>query len=105
MVRRHLRRLESIAAVRTSLVALGLFIMAAAPAVGVLPGPGGILVFAAGATLVLRYSGWAKRLYVRLKRKHPKKGAWVDWGLRRQSARRRIARSKAETEANAAAGD
>ena len=27
----------------------------------VLPGPGGIIVFGAGATLVLKYSEWAKR--------------------------------------------
>jgi hypothetical protein len=26
---------------------------------------------------------------VRFKRKHPKKGAWADWGLRRQSHKRR----------------
>lgn len=70
--------------------------MAGSPALGVLPGPGGILAFAAGLTLVLKYSGWAKRLYVRFKRKNPKKGAWADWGLRRQSAKRRLERDKAE---------
>jgi hypothetical protein len=68
----------------------------AAPAVGILPGPGGVIVFAAGLALVLKYSEWAKRRYVRFKRKHPKKGRWADWGLRRQSARRREALRKEE---------
>ena len=76
--------------------ALGLFLMAASPAVGVIPGPGGVIVFAAGLTLVLKYSGWAKRVYVRFKRNHPRKGEWADWGLRRTSARRRLARQKPE---------
>jgi hypothetical protein len=79
------------------LFVLGLFVMAASPAVGAIPGPGGIIVFAAGLTLVLKYSGWAKRVYVRFKRSHPKKGEWADWGLRRRSALRRMARRKAET--------
>lgn len=77
------------ATVRTGLVVLGFFLIAASPAVGVIPGPGGIVVFGAGLTLVLRYSGWAKRQYVRFKRRHPNKGRWADWSLRRQSARRR----------------
>jgi hypothetical protein len=54
-----------------------------------IPGPGGIIVFGAGLSLILKYTGWAKRLYVRLKRKHPNKGRWADWSLRRESAKRR----------------
>ena len=46
---------------------------------------------AAGLGLVLKYSGWAKRQYVRFKRRHPNKGRWADWGMRRPSARRREA--------------
>ena len=90
--------------VRAALVILGCLLIAAAPIVGPIPGPGGIIVFAAGLSLVLKYSGWAKRLYVRFKRRHPKKGAWADWGLRRASARRRheIARSREASEAGAA---
>lgn len=80
---------------RTSLVAAGVLLMALAPVVGVLPGPAGIPIFAAGATLVLRYSGWAKRAYVRFKRKHPGKGRWADWSMRRRSARRRAERQRA----------
>ena len=93
-MRKLWRQFEASPAARTALFVLGLFIMAASPAVGVLPGPGGIIVFAAGLTLVLRYSGWAKRMYVRFKRSNPKKGAWADWGLRRRSARRRELRRK-----------
>lgn len=96
MVKKYWRQIEAVPAARTALFLLGLFIMAASPAVGVLPGPGGIIVFAAGLTLVLKYSGWAKRVYARFKRSNPKKGAWADWGLRRRSARRREALRKAE---------
>jgi len=96
MVKRYWRQVEAIPAARTALFVIGLFIMAASPAVGVLPGPGGIIVFAAGLTLVLKYSGWAKRMYARFKRSNPKKGAWADWGLRRRSARRREELRKAE---------
>ncbi len=83
------RQLERKPAVRTGLMITGFVLIALAPLLGVLPGPGGVVVFAAGATLALRYSEWAKRRYVRFKRRHPKKGAWADWGLRRESAKRR----------------
>ena len=76
-------------AVRTALVVLGFFLIALTPLVGPIPGPGGVIVFGAGLTLVLRYSDWAKRQYVKFKRKHPRKGAWTDWGLRRGSHKRR----------------
>lgn len=75
--------------VRYALVALGFLLIASTPIVGPIPGPGGIIVFGAGLSLILKYTGWAKRLYVRLKRKHPNKGRWADWSLRRASARRR----------------
>jgi len=82
-------------AVRISLVVLGVLLMISSIFVGPLPGPGGIIVFAGGLTLTLRYSEYAKRLYVRFKRKHPKKGEWADWGLRRRSYKRRREREKA----------
>jgi hypothetical protein len=80
--------------VRHALVALGFLLVASTPLVGPIPGPGGIVVFGAGLSLILKYTGWAKRLYVRFKRKHPKKGSWADWSLRRASARRREALRK-----------
>jgi hypothetical protein len=83
------RRWTDIPLVRQCLVAIGFLLIAITPLVGPIPGPGGIIVFGAGLSLILKYTGWAKRLYVRFKRKHPNKGRWTDWSLRRQSARRR----------------
>jgi len=80
---------SQIPAVRTGLTIIGVLLMLVSPALGILPGPGGIIVFGAGLGLALKYSEWAKRQYVQFKRKHPKKGRWADWGLRRRSARRR----------------
>ena len=88
-IRQKWLALGRVPAVRTGLFVLGILLILAAPAVGIFPGPGGIIVFAAGLGLVLKYSGWAKRRYVRFKRRHPNKGAWADWGMRRPSARRR----------------
>jgi hypothetical protein len=91
-------------AIRAVLVGLGFLLIALTPLVGPIPGPGGIIVFGAGLTLVLKYSGWAKRVYVRLKRKHPRKGAWADWSLRRRSAKRRQALIRERQAAEEAAG-
>ena len=76
---------------RQALFLLGIVLIIVSPLVGAVPGPGGVVVFAAGLGLVLKYSGWAKRQYVRFKRAHPNKGRWADWGMRRPSARRREA--------------
>ena len=78
--------------VRTGLFLLGCFMVVVSPLVGAIPGPGGIIVFGFGLGLMLKYSEWAKRQYVRFKRRHPNKGRWADWGMRRTSARRREAR-------------
>jgi ribonuclease P protein component len=92
------RHLTNYPAVRSALVVVGFVLIGLTPLVGPIPGPGGVVVFAAGLTLVLRYSAWAKRYYVRFKRRHPKKGDWADWGLRRPSAKRRQALLKAQQE-------
>lgn len=73
---------------RLCLLALGVVLLLAAPAVGILPGPGGIVVFAVGLALVLRNSQWAKRRYVLLKRRWPKLGHLADRGLMRRRRRR-----------------
>ena len=86
--------------VRYTLVGIGCLLIAITPLVGPIPGPGGVIVFAAGLSLVLKYSGVAKRIYVRFKKKHPNKGRWADWGLRRQSARRREEIAKARAQAH-----
>lgn len=81
---------------RLALLLLGCLLLALTPIVGVLPGPGGVVLFALGMGLVLKNSRWAKRRYVRFKRRWPRPGGWADWGLRRPSARRRqtLARSR-----------
>lgn len=68
---------------------VGVILMLLSPVAGVIPGPGGIFVFAIGLAMVLKTSMWAKRRYVDFKRWQPKAGRWADWGLRRRSARRR----------------
>ena len=80
--------------IRQGLLVLGCLLIVIAPLVGVIPGPGGVFVFAAGLALVLKNSEWAKRLYVKFKKRHPNKGRWADWGMRRLSARRREERLK-----------
>jgi hypothetical protein len=93
-IRQRWLALGRIPAVRSALFVLGLLLMLVSPALGVLPGPGGLIVFGAGLGLTLKYSEWAKRQYVVFKRKHPNKGRWADWGMRRRSARRREALRK-----------
>jgi hypothetical protein len=68
-----------------------------------IPGPNGVLFAAAGLSLVLKSSLWAKRHYARLKKKRVKIrgrhiviGEWTDWALRRQSAKRRKRLAEAE---------
>ena len=88
-IRSRFAALTEIPAVRTGLAVFGCLMMLTAPAAGILPGPGGIFLFAGGLALTLKYSEWAKRKYVAFKRRHPKKGDWADWGMRRKSAARR----------------
>ncbi len=57
---------------------LGWALIAVAPLVGIVPGPGGIFVLAAGAAILIRHSCWAKRHYVRVKRRWPKLGRATD---------------------------
>ena len=72
-----------------SLFGLGVVLLLLSPVVGVIPGPGGIVVAGIGLALILKTSMWAKRHYVRVKRWQPKAGRWMDWALRRPSAKRR----------------
>jgi hypothetical protein len=98
----RLLALRDTKAVQSILFVLGvLLLFVAAPLASPLPGPGGLLLAAAGLTLVLRTSLWAKRRYVRFKRWQPKAGSWFDWGLRRGSARRREALRKERERAEA----
>lgn len=78
---------------RKFLLIVGCGLILVSPVVGIVPGPGGIFVFAAGIGLMLRTSTQAKRVYVRAAKRWPKLGEWTDWGLRRHSARRRRERA------------
>lgn len=80
--------------VEWTIFAFGLVLIILSPLAGVIPGPGGILVFGLGLAMVLKTSMWAKRHYVRFKRWQPRAGRLTDWGLRRRSARRREAMLK-----------
>lgn len=80
--------------VRSILFWTGVLLVILSPLVGAIPGPGGVIVFAAGAGLMLKNSRWAKKQYARFKKRHPKKGAWADWSLRRPSHRRRVERNR-----------
>ena len=80
--------------VEWSIFVVGVILMLLSPLAGVIPGPGGIFVFAIGLAMVLKTSMWAKRHYVKFKRWQPKAGRWTDWGLRRPSAKRREAMRK-----------
>ncbi|MFC7536966.1 hypothetical protein ACFQPG_06235 [Sphingomonas sp. GCM10030256] len=80
--------------VEWTIFVVGMLLMIVSPLAGVLPGPGGILVFALGLAMVLKTSMWAKRHYVRFKRWQPRAGRVTDWGLRRGSPRRREALRK-----------
>jgi hypothetical protein len=81
-------------AIRYALLGLGWLLIALTPIVGPIPGPGGIIVLAAGLTLVLRNSRWARRAFARAKRRWPRFGDLADRGLRRRSARRRRERAR-----------
>lgn len=90
MAKRSLyQRLRSNAQVRTALFALGILLMIAAPLLGPLPGPGFVILFPAGLMLSLQNSEWAKRVYVRFKRRHPRYAGWTDRLMRRASAARK----------------
>jgi hypothetical protein len=88
------------ATIRYVLVVLGATLMIVSPIAGLLPGPGGIIVFAIGLGLTLRNSAWAKRRYVEFKRRFPKPGDWTDWGMRRPSRKRRAVVAKSRKSEN-----
>jgi hypothetical protein len=100
-IRKTWRALGRNETIRTSLFALGCLLILSAPLVGFLPGPGGVIVAAAGLSLALKNSAWAKRRYVHFKKRWPKWGGWCDWGLRRRSARRRHALAREARHAEA----
>jgi hypothetical protein len=100
--RDHWRRFIDNPIVEWTLFVIGILLLAVSPLVGVLPGPGGVVVAGLGLALVLKTSMWAKRHYARLKNRRFNirgreivLGDWTDWALRRKSARRRAQIAKA----------
>lgn len=68
---------------RWTKLVLGWVLMVAGPVVGgPLPGPFGIVGFAAGLILVLRNSRWARRFFIRIKRRYPRTLSPVRHALR-----------------------
>jgi len=80
---------------RVTLLCSGVLLMVVAPVTAPLPGPGATLLFVAGLVLVLRNSAWARRRFVRIKRRWPRVGALSDRLMRRGSVLRRRARDAA----------
>lgn len=97
MARRSLyQRMRQNAWVRFGLFLLGCLLLLLVPIIGILPGPGGIILFPIGLALALQNSVWAKRVYGRFKRKHPRYAALADRLMRRPSALRKRALEKAK---------
>jgi hypothetical protein len=70
---------------RRALVAAGWTVIAVGVVISPLPGPGGVPVILAGSVILLRNSAWARRSYVRLKKRKPHWFERVErWGLRRR---------------------
>lgn len=88
------------AVVEWAMFAAGVLLIILGIILAPIPGPGGIFLIAPGLALILKTSMWAKRRYVRVKRWQPKAGRWMDWALRRRSARRREALQKAAASAD-----
>lgn len=91
------QRLRANAQVRTALFCVGLLLMIGGVIIGPVPGPGFIVLFPVGLMLCLQNSAWAKRRYVRFKRRHPRYGEHADRIMRRVSAARRRARAALES--------
>jgi len=88
------QRLRQNAVVRLCLFGFGVLCLVLTPIIGILPGPGGLILLPVGLALVLQNSLWAKRVYGRFKRKHPRYAAWADRIMRRPSAARRRAQDR-----------
>jgi hypothetical protein len=91
------RKFFDLPVVEWSMFAAGVILLILAVVTGpIIPGPNGVLFGAAGLSLILKSSLWAKRHYVKFKRWQPKAGRWTDWALRRGSAKRREELAKAD---------
>lgn len=86
-----IRRFMRSPAMRRVQLVIGVILLIFGPIIGgPLPGPGGVIGFAAGLALVLRNSAWARRRYIMFRRRHPKWGHWTEVALRRRPLRQRL---------------
>jgi hypothetical protein len=74
---------------RWAMICLGWALMIAAPLIGWLPGPGGLILFPLGLAILLKHSLWAKRVYSRVSKRHPEYALWANWAMRRKRFRER----------------
>lgn len=95
--RRHFSPMRRNPKIRFALFVTGVFLIIISPIIGILPGPGFLILFPIGLMLCLQNSNWAKRRYVRFKARHARYGAWADKAMRRASAARRRARKGLES--------
>lgn len=73
---------------RMLMIGLGWLLILISPLVGLLPGPGFIIVFPVGLAILLKHSRWAQRAYARFRRRFPSHARWTDWSLRRRHHQR-----------------
>ncbi len=87
--------------VRVAQLAVGVVLMLAGLLMVVtVPIPGvGLLTFGVGLILVLRNSGWARRRYVRWKRRYPRAGRLTEFGLQRHKTPAEVLHLKRKTPA------
>ena len=76
-------------AFRWCMLILGWLLVAVAPLLGPLPGPGALVILPIGLALILKNSLWAKKRYARLARRHPEYGRWANWSIRRSKVTHR----------------
>lgn len=72
--------------VRVAQLGAGLLLMVVGPLIGAVvpvPLPIGLISFGLGLALVLRNSIWARKRYVRWKRRYPRAGRFTEFGLQR----------------------
>ncbi len=74
---------------RVAQLVFGILLMVFGPLIGVpipVPFPIGLVTFGLGLALVLRNSIWARKRYVRWKRRFPRAGRITDFGLQRHKS-------------------
>ena len=63
---------HSLSIKKVALMSAGWTLVGVSPIIGVIPGPGGILVAGAGAAIILNQSATAKRVFIRYHRRYPR---------------------------------